>query len=227
MNDLKNISVIIRCRNEARWIGHCIQSVLDLLNKPEIIIIDNKSTDETLQIVKSFKEDPNLKDKKNRKYTKINILTIADYSPGRSINLGVKNASSPIILVISAHCVLKKVDINKHIKDLKKYKCIFGNQIPVWKGKKITKRYIWSHFGKKEKENMYSDQESRYFLHNAIAIYDKNFLLKNKFDEHLTSKEDRYWANSIVSKKYKYLYDPQLEVEHHYTEAGNTWKGIG
>lgn len=226
MNDLKKISVIIRCRNEDRWIGHCIQSVLDLLNKPEIIIIDNKSTDETLQIVKSFKEDPNLKDKKNRKYTKINILSIADYSPGRSINLGVKNATNPIILVISAHCVLKKIDINKHIKDLKKYKCIFGNQIPVWKGKKITKRYIWSHFGDKEKENMYSDQEGRYFMHNAVAIYNKEFLIKNKFDEFLTTKEDRYWANKLV-KKYKYLYDPELEVEHHYTEAGNTWKGIG
>jgi len=226
MNNLKKISVIIRCRNEDRWIGHCIQSVLDLLNKPEIIIIDNKSTDETLQIVKSFKEDPNLKEKKNRKYTKINILSIADYSPGRSINLGVKNASNPIILVISAHCVLKKIDINKHIKDLKKYKCIFGNQIPVWKGKKITKRYIWSHFGDKEKENMYSDQEGRYFMHNAVAIYNKEFLIKNKFDEFLTTKEDRYWANTLV-KKYKYLYDPELEVEHHYTEAGNTWKGIG
>jgi glycosyltransferase involved in cell wall biosynthesis len=226
MNNLKKISVIIRCRNEDRWIGHCIQSVLDLLNKPEIIIIDNKSTDETLQIVKSFKEDPNLKDKKNKKYTKINILSIADYSPGRSINLGVKNASNPIILVISAHCVLKKIDINKHIKDLKKYKCIFGNQIPVWKGKKITKRYIWSHFGDKEKENMYSDQEGRYFMHNAVAIYNKEFLIKNKFDEFLTTKEDRYWANALV-KKYKYLYDPELEVEHHYTEAGNTWKGIG
>jgi glycosyltransferase involved in cell wall biosynthesis len=226
MKDLKKISVIIRCRNEDRWIGHCIQSVLDLLNKPEIIIIDNKSTDETLQIVKSFKEDPNLKDKKNRKYTKINILSITDYSPGRSINLGVKNASNPIILVISAHCVLKKIDINKHIKDLKKYKCIFGNQIPVWKGKKITKRYIWSHFIDKEKENMYSDQEGRYFMHNAVAIYNKEFLIKNKFDEFLTTKEDRYWANTLV-KKYKYLYDPELEVEHHYTEAGNTWKGIG
>ena len=31
------ISVIIRSRNEDRWIGHAIQSVLDFIYKPEII----------------------------------------------------------------------------------------------------------------------------------------------------------------------------------------------
>ena len=30
------ISVIIRTRNEERWIGHAIQSMIDLLQKPEI-----------------------------------------------------------------------------------------------------------------------------------------------------------------------------------------------
>ena len=38
------ISVVIRTRNEERWIGHVIQSVIDHLDKPEIIIVDNNST---------------------------------------------------------------------------------------------------------------------------------------------------------------------------------------
>jgi glycosyltransferase involved in cell wall biosynthesis len=227
MNSQKKISVIIRTKNEERWIGHCIQSVIEFLPKSEIIIVDNKSEDETISIVKSFKEDPNLKDNKSNKYTKIKILTIKDYSPGKSINLGIKNASNSTILIISAHCVLKKINLAKHIKDFKKYKCIFGNQIPVWKGKKITKRYIWSHFKNKQIENMYSEQEQRYFMHNALSMFERSFVLKNKFDENLTSKEDRYWINAIVKKKYKFLYDPELEAEHHYTEAGNTWKGLG
>ena len=221
------LSVIIRCKNEERWIGHCIQSVIESLKKPEIIIVDNKSEDETISIIKSFKEDPKLNNNKKTNYTKIKILSIDDYSPGKAINLGVRNAKNPLILVISAHCVLKKINLKKHFKDLKKYKCIFGNQIPIWKGKKITKRYIWSHFIEKETVNMYSDLEDRYFMHNAICMYEKNFLSKNKFNENLSSKEDRYWVNSIIKKNYKFLYDPELEAEHHYTEAGNTWKGIG
>ena len=67
MNNKKNqsISVIIRSKNEERWIGHAIQSVLDNLIKPEIIIIDNFSTDETINIVKSFVVDPLLSNNKN------------------------------------------------------------------------------------------------------------------------------------------------------------------
>ena len=38
---LNNISVIIRNRNEERYIGYAIQSVLDTFDKPEIIIVDN------------------------------------------------------------------------------------------------------------------------------------------------------------------------------------------
>ena len=227
MTAKKKISVIIRVKNEEQWIGHCIQSVLEFIHKPEIIIVDNKSEDETIPIVKSFREDPLLKDSKNSQYTKIKILSIDDYSPGKSLNFGIKKASNSIILIISAHCVIRKMNLAKHIKDLKKYKCIFGNQIPVWKGKKITKRYIWSHFKNKQIENMYSEQEQRYFMHNALSMFEKSFIVKNKFDENLTTKEDRYWINSIVKKNHKFLYDPELEADHHYTEAGNTWKGIG
>ena len=219
-------SVVIRSKNEENWIGHCIQSILDHLYKPEIIVVDNNSNDETLPIVKSFKEDPLLKND-NNKYTNIKIYSTSNYSPGKAINIGVKKSSNENILVISAHCILKKINLEKHIKDLKNYKCIFGNQIPVWKGKKLTKRYIWSHFVNKEVINMYSEMENRYFMHNALAIYNRSFLLKNKFNENLTSKEDRYWVNSIIKKKFKYLYDPSIEVEHQYTKNGNTWKGIG
>ncbi len=51
---LNNFSVIIRTRNEEQWIGYTIQSVLDNLFKPEIIIIDNNSSDKTLEIVNQF-----------------------------------------------------------------------------------------------------------------------------------------------------------------------------
>ena len=74
---------------------------------------------------------------------------------------------------------------------------------------------------------MYSKLENRYFLHNALAIYNKNILKKYPFNENLVGKEDRYWANKIIKKNKKILYDPSLEAFHHYTKNGNTWKGIG
>ena len=221
-----SISVIIRTKNEERWIGHTIQSVIDLLKKPEIIIIDNNSTDKTLHIVKHFQHDPEVEEIKS-KYTKINIYKTDNYSPGKALNEGVNHATHDKILVISSHCVLKKFNLTKHIKSLEKHICVFGNQIPIWEGKKITKRYIWSHFSDKEVVNMYSDFENRHFLHNACALYNKNILIEKPFDENLTGKEDRYWANDRSKEGLTYLYDPEMVVEHHYTSNGNTWKGIG
>ena len=222
---LSNFTVVIRVKNEERWIGYAIQSVLDHLIKPEIVIVDNNSTDKTIDIVKFFAEYWGLDIEANN-YSKIKIVNIANYSPGRALNLGVKNASKKYILILSAHCILKKFNEINILKDLEKNACVFGNQIPVWNGKKISKRYLWSHFSNKKTKNMYSELEKRYFLHNALAVYKKDILKKFPFDENLTSKEDRYWANKIIKKKMNFTYEPELIAEHQYTIHGNTWKGI-
>ena len=221
------LTVIIRTRNEERWIGHSIQSILDLINKPEIIVIDNNSTDKTLEIIRYFNQDPKLQNHKNKNYTKIKIFDISNYTPGKALNYGIRKAKHKNILIISAHCVLKKINLKKHFKDLKSHVCVFGNQNPIYMGKRITKRYIWSNFGDKQKLNLFSKSENRYFIHNALIFYNKNFLLKNPFDENLQGKEDRYWINDMIKKGKKSLYDPVLSADHHYTPNGNTWKGIG
>jgi glycosyltransferase involved in cell wall biosynthesis len=220
----KKISVIIRCKNEERWIGYTIQSILDNIKSPEIIVVDNNSNDNSLNIVKSFVHDPKLT--VNEKYTKIKIINIKDYSPGKAINKGVRAASGDIVIIISAHCVLKKINLKKTISDLEKFICIFGNQIPIWNGNKIKKRYIWSHFTDQVVVNMYSELEKRFFFHNAISVFKKKDLVKYPFDEYLVGKEDRYWVNHHIKNKKKSLYDPSIEVEHHYTTEGNTWRGL-
>jgi glycosyltransferase involved in cell wall biosynthesis len=53
---MDNVSVIIRSKNEQDHIGFAIQSCLDHLNDPEIIVVDNESTDDTLGVVNLFVE---------------------------------------------------------------------------------------------------------------------------------------------------------------------------
>ena len=223
----ENLSVIIRNRNEERWIGHCIQSVIDLVMKPEIIIVDNNSNDDSIGIVRNFMQDPMLDQTNSRNYTDIKIINIKDYTPGKSINLGIKHSERKFVLILSAHCVLKKLDLPSLQSKVKNFCGIFGNQTPIWNGKKINKRYIWSHFSSSEIENMYSEQEQRYFFHNAISFFEKKTLLDFTFDEFIQGKEDRYWINQRVDEGKNFLYDPSMAVDHHYTQSGNTWKGIG
>ena len=163
-----------------------------------------------------------------RSYTKFIFSKINKYSPGKALNKGIKLSTRDNILIISSHCVIKKINFSKLEENIKNYVGIFGNQIPVYFGKKIRKRYIWSNFNDKvQKVNYFSKIENRYFFHNAFAFFKKSSLKKNPFDEELVGKEDRYWAKKIVSKKLKFLYDPFQIVEHHYTKNGSTWKGIG
>ncbi len=220
-----NVSVIIRNKNESRWIGHAIQSVIDHLIRPEIIVIDNNSTDDSLNTVRHFIHDPLLNAQTSR-YTDIKIIQIENYTPGLAINLGVQNSSKDYILILSAHCVLKKINFEDLMQKSKNYIGIFGNQIPIWNGKKINKRYIWSHFIDREQENMFSKMEDRYFFHNAVSFFKKENLKEYPFYETLLGKEDRYWVGERVKEGKKSFYDPSLEAEHHYTEGGNTWKGI-
>ena len=220
-------SVIIRVRNEERWIGHAIQSVIDFIPNNEIIIIDNNSDDKSIEIAKSFRKDPDLNGNSEH-YTDIKILNISSYSPGAALNLGVENASFENILVLSSHCVIKKFDNDILSTNLKKYAGIFGNQIPIYQGKKINKRYLWKHFSDEKVENMFSDMEDRHFFHNAASIFKKETLHKYPFNSNIIGKEDRYWANHVIEKNEKTLYDPNnFEVDHHYTANGNTWKGVG
>tara|TARA_B100000900_G_scaffold410640_1_gene428808 strand:+ start:1107 stop:1754 length:648 start_codon:yes stop_codon:yes gene_type:complete len=215
---MENVSVIIRCRNEENHIGLAIQSVVDHFKNPEIIIIDNESTDESMKVVSLF-------DKYNIKKYSLN----GNYTPGKALNFGVEKSNNNTILVLSAHSQLTTLNLEMLNKSFKKgHVAVFGNQTPIYRGKKITKRYIWSHFTNDIVTNLYSKIEDRYFLHNAFCFYNREFLLENPFDEDLSGKEDRYWAIDIVNKGYTYLYDGfNQKCNHYWTSNGATWKGIG
>jgi glycosyltransferase involved in cell wall biosynthesis len=213
---MDNISIIIRNRNEQDFIGFAIQSCLDFFDKPEIIIVDNKSSDSSIQVVNLFSDRADIK-----------IIHNESYTPGKSINLGINNSSNEYVMILSAHAQIKMLDFNIVKENLKKHSAIFGKQIPVYKGKKISPRYIWNHFGNKPLVNMFSDSEKRYFFHNAFSFFKKKTLIDFPFDEIHPGKEDRFWVQQLIENKGTYLYDPRLEINHFYTEGGSTWKGIG
>ena len=210
------ISVIIRNKNESDFIGHAIQSCVDHFKDPEIVVVDDNSTDESEKVISLFDK------------TNINIFNLPKrYTPGYSLNYGVKQCTNDNILVLSAHCQIINMDMKYVLSLLESHKAVFGNQIPIYRGKKISKRYIWSHFKNNEVENMFSKIEKRYFLHNAFCFYNKDFLHSHPFDEKLHGKEDRYWAIDRVNNGDSFYYTPKLKVNHFWTPRGATWKGIG
>ena len=212
---MDNISVIIRNRNEERYIGYAIQSVLDTFKKPEIIVVDNNSTDNSMGIVNTFD------------FEDIKTYSIDSYTPGKSLNYGVTKCSNDYILVLSAHSQIMNCEFGKIKGLLDEYCVVGGKQIPIWNGKKISRRYVWSNFEEHDIINQASESENRYFLHNAFAFYTKQTLTKYPFDENLSGKEDRYWVNDRIKEGMDSYYDSVTTCHHHYTDNGATWKGIG
>ena len=212
---MSNISVVMRCRNEEQWIGHSIQSVVDFFDNPEIIIVDDNSTDNSRRVITTFD------------YLDIKIVDIDYYTPGKALNVGVKECSNDIVLVMSSHCVLTNADVKKIKGLMKKNVAVWGKQIPIWNGKKINRRYVWSNFKDEDDVNYFCKEEDRPFLHNALCFYNRQFLLENPFDERLSGKEDRYWAIDRIKEGHDIYYDSSLVAHHQYTDNGSTWKGVG
>ena len=221
---MDNISVIIRCRNEEQWIGHSIQSVIDNFDNPEIIIVNNDSTDESMNIVYMFKKG---KFNGGGSYADIKIYNIDGYTPGKSINFGVSKCSNDCVLLLSAHSQITECHFGKVQRYLEDHCVVGGKQIPIYRGKKIIPRYIWANFIDSDTKNHFSRSEDRYFLHNAFSFYKKETLIKYPFDESLIGKEDRYWINDRIKEGMNSYYDSATTCYHHYTVSGATWRGIG
>tara|TARA_B100001059_G_C17832031_1_gene585275 strand:- start:1716 stop:2357 length:642 start_codon:yes stop_codon:yes gene_type:complete len=212
---MDNISIIIRNKNESEFIGFSIQSCLDFFDKPEIIVVNNNSVDDSMDVVQNFN---------NR--TKIITTNIDNYKPGESINHGVKYSSNDYILVLSAHTQITELNFDSVKKDLEKHMAVFGKQIPIHRGKKITPGYIWTNFNDEKQINKFSKIENRLFLHNAFCFYKRQTLIDNPMPSQYAGKEDRFWAKDIVDKNGSYLYNPFYKCFHFWTKNGATWKGL-
>ena len=97
-------TVIVAARNEEESIAQCLQSLIQQtypVNKYEIIIVDDGSTDMTASIVRSFSE----------RYTNIRLLSLpigAERELSRkpsAIAKGIEQAAGKIILTTDADCI--------------------------------------------------------------------------------------------------------------------------
>lgn len=194
-------SLIIRTKNEERWISACLKSVFAQNEKDfEVIIVDNESTDSTLFKVEQFPVEK--------------IVHCREYIPGKSLNLGIAKAEGEFIVCLSGHCIptneswLK--NLLKNFKD-PKVAGVYGRQEPLSFTSPADKRDLMLVFGPERRV-----QKKDSFFHNANSMIKKSVLDRFPFDDKVTNIEDRVWAQEVLNHGYKIIYEPSASVYHYH-----------
>ena len=194
------VSIIVRTKNEERWIGLCLDSINRQNYKNfEIILVDNNSTDRT--IVKA------------KKYN-VNVVSISDFLPGKAINDGIRASKGEIIVIISGHCIpINEFWLENLISKLENREIagVYGRQEPLSFTTPSDKRDLAITFGLDSKLQIKDS-----FFHNANSALLRSTWVKFPFDENVTNIEDRVWGVEIIKAGFKIYYEPSASVYHYH-----------
>lgn len=199
---MANVSIIVRTKNEERWIAHCLSMLYQQdYTDFEVILVDNASTDHTVEIAK--------------RYPLAALINIDKFLPGRALNDGIRASTGKFIVCISAHCVPKNKDwlstLLRNFDNNDKLAGVYGRQLPLSFTDDTDKRDLLTVFGQ-DRRVQYKD----YFFHNANSMLRRDVWDKFPFDEEVTNIEDRVWGKAVTGAGYHIVYDPEASVFHHH-----------
>jgi rhamnosyltransferase len=195
-------SIIIRTKNEERWILSCLAAVYSQTYKNfEVIIVDNDSTDKTIE--------------KSKKYPDIKYVNISKYLPGESLNVGIKASSGKYIVCLSGHCIpVNEFWLENLVNTLESdnnYAGVYGRQESMSFSTPADKRDMLLVFGLDKRV-----QSKDSFFHNANSILHRSLWDEIPFDSEVTNIEDRLWGQEMLNRGYKLAYEPEASVYHYH-----------
>ena len=118
-HELPTVSVLIPVLNEEKSIVSTLNSILKSdypLDKLEVIVIDNNSTDNTNKLVREFIEKRN---KIKRKTFKIKLYIEKNPGKGNALNLGISKAKGEIVFSMDADTFVEPWSLKNMVRYFK------------------------------------------------------------------------------------------------------------
>ena len=195
------ISIIIRTKNEERWITPCLMGVFKQDYEDfEVILVDNASTDKTIEKALQFNISK--------------IVTCEDFRPGLALNMGIKESIGEYIVCLSGHCIPVNEkwlsNLQRNFND-EKVAGVYGRQEPLASTSVSDKRDLSIIFGLDRRT-----QKKDSFFHNANSMLRRKLWEENPFDETLANIEDRVWAEKVLQRGDRIVYEPEASVYHYH-----------
>jgi lipopolysaccharide/colanic/teichoic acid biosynthesis glycosyltransferase/GT2 family glycosyltransferase len=220
-NKSLRISVIIPTYNSQETISNCLQALeQQTLSRDiyEIIVVDDGSTDNTCNLVKSFAD--------------VQLIENAHGGPSVTRNLGAKTASGEIIVFTDSDCTPTSNWLEEITGSFQNSNLIGVNGVYRSNQKNIVARFVQLEYQYKYQRmarNQFVD-----FIDTYSAAYRRDIFLKNGgFDSTFTvaSVEDQELSFRLAQKGYHMIFAPKAAVfhqhDHNFREYWRRKFGIG
>jgi rhamnosyltransferase len=170
----------------------------------EVILVDSGSTDSTVAIARSMG-------------VKIISIEKEEFSFGRALNIGCKAAKGEVLLFASAHVYpIYKDWIQRLCTPFQNPEVglVYGRQ----EGNEITRFSEHQVFLQWFPTKSNLDQNTP-FCNNANCAIRKSLWLDQPYNEELTGLEDLDWAEKMLSKGHKIVYEAEASIIHVHEES--------
>ncbi|HCR70960.1 MAG TPA: family 2 glycosyl transferase [Anaerolineae bacterium] len=198
-------SLIIRAYNEEKHIRRLLEGIKQqTVKNVEIILVDSGSTDSTVSIAESFG-------------AKIVKIPSNEFTFGRSLNYGIKEAKNEFIVIASAHVYPVYPDwletLLNPFQD-EKVALTYGKQRAPDFAKFSEQQIFHQWYPDESNLNQFTA-----FCNNANASIRKSLWEHHHYDETLTGLEDLEWSKWAKEKGYKIAYVAEAEIVHVHNET--------
>lgn len=199
-------SIVILTKNAGSNFNQTLDNVFSQKYKDfEVIIIDSSSTDNTLDIAKQYP-------------VKITKIKAEEFGHGKTRNLGAKLSKGKYIVYITHDAVPKNNNwLSELIKPLKEKKIagVYSRQVPKENEKAIEKSFYLSLYPDKDKLwNWNNFTQGDNIFSDASSAIKREIWKKYPFNDEILISEDYYWAQKVLKKRYKIIYNSKSEVIH-------------
>jgi len=198
-------SIIIRAYNEEKHIGRLLEGIKQQTVKDvEVIVVDSGSTDATVSIAESHG-------------ARIVNIRPDEFTFGRSLNFGIKEAQREFIVIASAHVYPVYPDWFESLLrpfDDDNIALTYGKQRGP-ESANFSEQQIFHQWY----PNTSNPKQETAFCNNANAAIRKSLWMQNPYDETLTGLEDLAWAKWANEQGHTIAYVAEAEIIHVHNET--------
>lgn len=204
------VSIVIRSKNEERFIGAVLEQVLkqEFADPYEVIVLDSGSQDRTLAIVRSFP-------------VRLATMPPEQFTFGRALNHGASLTSGDYVVFLSAHCVPRDRawlrELTTPLASDVQVAATYGRQEPMPGVNPFEEIELERRFGPT------ADSAVLAHFSNANSAIRRQLVTQYPFDEVVSGGEDFLWAQGLPSS-HTVRYVATASVFHSHPPSLRYWR---